>query len=536
MGIEGNWGSRISRRRFLTGAAAVGCGIVGAGALGRPGFARAPGTVRERPRITHGVQSGDVTARRGIVWARADRPSRMVVEVSLDESFARSWYVPGPVATGATDYTARGQLTQLLPDQEVFYRVHFQDLDDPGVSGEPVAGYFRAAPAPGRDVDFVWSGDTAGQGWGINPELGGMRIYETMRSVRPDFFIHSGDTIYADDPIEASVELPGGGTWRNVVTEEKSKVAETLAEFRGNHKYNLLDENVLAFNASVPILAQWDDHETTNNWYPGELLDDPAYTVKDADLLAARGRQAFHEFVPLRGQSPEEGRIHRVVNYGPSLDVFFLDMRAHRGPNTTNDQPAPGPETAILGPRQVEWLQRALLDSKATWKVIASDMPIGLIVADDEIDEKTTFEAVAQGNGPVRGREFEISDVLSFIRRYAVRNVVWLTADVHYTAAHYYDPNKARFGDFDPFWEFVSGPLNSGTFGPNDLDDTFGPQVRYQKAPRDPDQLPDTGLPPSPGTQFFGHVTIAGDTGVMTVRLKDSSGATLYSVDLDPAR
>jgi phosphodiesterase/alkaline phosphatase D-like protein len=34
-----------------------------------------------------------------------------------------------------------------------------------------------------------------------------------------------------------------------------------------------------------------------------------------------------------------------------------------------------------------------------------------------------------------------------------------LTADVHYTAAHYFDPNKAAFQDFDPFWEFVSGPI-----------------------------------------------------------------------------
>ena len=60
---------------------------------------------------------------------------------------------------------------------------------------------------------------------------------------------------------------------------------------------------------------------------------------------------------------------------------------------------------------------------------------------------------------------------------------MWLTADVHYTAAHYYDPNKAQFQDFEPFWEFVSGPLHAGTFGPDALDNTFGPQLRYVKAP-----------------------------------------------------
>ena len=60
------------------------------------------------------------------------------------------------------------------------------------------------------------------------------------------------------------------------------------------------------------------------------------------------------------------------------------------------------------------------------------------------------------------GRELEIADVLSFIKRAGVRNTMWVTADVHYTAAHYYDPGKAVFQDFEPFWEFVSGPLHAG--------------------------------------------------------------------------
>ena len=55
--------------------------------------------------------------------------------------------------------------------------------------------------------------------------------------------------------------------WRNLVTEEKSKVAETLDEFRGNYRYNLLDEHVRRFNAEVPQYVQWDDHEVTNNWF-----------------------------------------------------------------------------------------------------------------------------------------------------------------------------------------------------------------------------------------------------------------------------
>jgi hypothetical protein len=109
-------------------------------------------------------------------------------------------------------------------------------------------------PVRRRDgVRFVWSGDLAGQGWGINPDLGGYRIYDAMGALDPDFFLCSGDNIYADGPIPSTAALPDGGTWRNVTTEEKSKVAETLAEFRGNFRYNLLDENLRRFNAQVLV-------------------------------------------------------------------------------------------------------------------------------------------------------------------------------------------------------------------------------------------------------------------------------------------
>ena len=51
---------------------------------------------------------------------------------------------------------------------------------------------------------------------------------------------------------------------------------------------------------------------------------------------------------------------------------------------------------------------------------------------------------------------------------------------MHYTAAHHYDPNRAVFQDFDPFWEFVSGPIHAGTWGPGELDNTFGPKALFQ--------------------------------------------------------
>ena len=172
------------------------------------------------------------------------------------------------------------------------------------------------------------------------------------------------------------------------------------------------------------------------------------------------------------------------------------------------------------------WLKEALQDSEATWKVIASDMPIGLVIPDEE----TTFEGIGNDESAVRDREREIADLLSFIKSENIANVVWFTADVHYTAAHHYHPDRAQFDDFRPFWEFVSGPLNAGTFGPNELDDTFGPDVVYQKTPEEGQ----SNLSPREGLQFFGQVDIDSDGESMIVRLKDLDGTVLYKEELMP--
>jgi alkaline phosphatase D len=480
-----------------------------------------------RPQTAQGVQIGDVTAGRAILWSRSDRPARMIVEYSTTESFRDLRTITGPHAIEATDFTARVDLTGLPPDQQIFYRVLFRSLIDGKTLSAPAAGHFRTAPETARNIRFLWSGDTVGQGWGINPDRGGMRIYETMRQRQPNFFIHSGDTIYADQPVPAEVKLPDGSIWRNLTTEAKSKPAETLDEFRGAYLYNFLDENVRRFNAEVPQIWQWDDHEVMNNWSPGKDLGG-----KSIHLLAARAIRAFLEYSPLRHSPDETERIYRKISYGPLLDVFVIDMRSYRGPNTYNRQEQESEETRYLGKPQLEWLIEGLAGSRATWKVIASDMPLSLIVGDGKDPQgRPRFENSANGDGPPLGRELEIGHVLQSIKRRSVKNIVWLTADTHYTAAHFYDPAKAQFTDFGPFWEFVSGPLNAGTFGPSPADNTFGIQVVYSKAP----EKGQSNLPPSAGLQFFGEVEIDGKTREMTVTLRDLTGAPLFKQHLNPS-
>ncbi len=486
---------------------------------------------RVRPQLPSGLQFGDVTADRAIVWARSDRPARLWIEYATTQSFANAVRVRGPLALEVTDHVARLDLHGLPAGQQMFVRATFEDATNDRALSEPVVGSFRSMPTAPRNLRFVWSGDTAGQGFGINPDFGGMRIYEAMRKVQPDFFLHSGDTIYADGPIAAEAKVEGDAVWKNIVTEEVSKVAETLNEFRGRYRYNLMDENVRRFSAEVPQVWQWDDHEVANNWSPSkDLSGDARYSEKSVPLLVARATRAYLEYAPMRWHDQdEEERVYRKIAYGPLLEVFVLDMRSYRGPNTHNRQTEQNSETTYLGRAQMDWLERETRASKAIWKVIASDMPLGLVVPDGKDRQgQDKFENSANGDGPVLGREHEIAQVLNALKN--VENVVWLTADVHYCAAHHYDPSRAQFNDFKPFWEFVAGPLNAGSFGPNALDNTFGPEVIYQNAPKAQNTSPLAGL------QFFGQVDIDAATREFKVTLKDLNGRAVFERSLAPER
>jgi alkaline phosphatase D len=540
--------TNISRRSIVKGALAAAGAVAAtaapAAAANRP--AAIP-LVRNRLTLPSGISTGDVTSNSAVLWSRASGTGRLLATLRTTDAegnvlrgkgaFER--VLRGGWATEATDFTAKINAQSLPAGSRFDLTLQFEDesgqLSDAGrgsfttASGPGAAG---RTPGPGGQVprrqSFVWTGDTAGQGWGINEEIGGMLGYRAMHATRPDFFIHAGDTVYADGPIAEQVTEPDGRIWRNLVTEEVTKVAETLNEYRGRHRYNMMDRNIRAMYAEVPVIAQWDDHETTNNWYPGEIIDDARYTERRVDVLAARGRQAWQEYMPIadpramqRGTGFEPARIYRKIERGPQLDVFALDMRTYKGTNTPGLEEHP---TSILGEEQLQWLIREVTRSKATWKVISSDLPLGIIVPDGAAQESI---ANANDGGPL-GRELELARLLRAFKQNNVKNIVWVTADVHYCAAHHYSPERAAFKDFNPFWEFVAGPINAGSFGPNKMDGTFGPRVEFVKSGAFANQSPRTGE-----NQFFGHVDLD-ENDVFTVSLRDANGTVLWSKDLRP--
>ncbi len=489
------------------------------------------------PEIKNGVMSGDVDVQRAIFWSKTNLSALPVLEWADNPEFRHSRRQAGALTQARHDYCSHIDIAGLPAGQTIYYRFHFENVENrrARVSSSTASLSLPERGKASRNLRFCFSGDEAGQGWGINPEFGGYRIYQTMAKFKPDFFIHSGDQIYADGPLQESVTLDDGSLWRNIVTPAKAKVAETLDEFRGNFSYNQLDQARRDFAASVPFLVQWDDHEVRNNWFPDQRIGEPDHRYqqqREINQLAAYAKQAMFEYSPMRAHAHDPERVYRQFHYGPLLDVFMLDERSYRGKNNPNLQTEINQDSVFLGSAQTRWLKHALLNSKATWKVIASDMPISVVVKDFNKDVPAGWmEAWANGDhGQPLGRERELAELLRFIKQHKIHNLVWVTADVHYAAANHFHPDRAAFKDFLPFWEFIGGPLNAGTFAPPEQDLSFGPEVKFCSVANDLK----ANRSPKDGLQFFGLAEIDAKTKVMRVSLHNLAGAALYNIELEP--
>lgn len=494
---------RFTRRSFLLGASS---------AAFAPSVAWADDKERFNPRS---IAVGDVGARHATFWCRARRDGRMRLQIAENPEFSNPRELWGPFTGADSDFTARTLVDELPVNTRLYWRAM---VDHWGVPSEWMVGSFRTA-GPDRDVRFAWGGDTGGQGYGIDDTRGGMRIFEAIRTHKPDFLIHCGDLAYADQPFKKRVALHDGQTWHNVVTPETGKVSETLPELRGRFRYNHIDDNFRNMLTEVPVLHMWDDHEVYNNFWPGKPIHDIRYRATNTNQLIGPAKRAFFEYTPIDGD-----RIWRNVKYGPLLEVFLLDTRSERAANSENHQKTYGPDCHWLGPQQRDWLKAGLKDSTSLWKVIACDMPLGIRSG----GAKKGSDNASNGNGVPLGRELEIADILSFMKQNGVRNVVWLTADLHYATCTRYHPDEAVFKDFDPFWEFMAGPLNAGTGMHHPLDDTFGAKTEWISIPED---LP-RHAPPTDGYQFYGIVEISSATRSFTVRFFNADAKELHSMVL----
>ena len=323
------------------------------------------------------------------IWVCCDTAVTVRVQYTAGEGWTAGVLSEAVELLKANGYTAAIPLQGLTPDTHYRYRV--TDSDGIPRDADFTGGSFRTAPAVNRDFSFVFSGDTHAA---HRPFM----LFDLMAEKKPDFFVHLGDTVYADRP--------------------RRQFRATIDHYRAKHREIRGDSHLQQFLAAVPTFAIWDDHEVENDFIGGN----PAIPL---------GRKVFREFWPIRNESGEDPTIlYRRFKWTPACEFFVLDTRQYRD----QGERGPGIGKTLLGARQLTWLKAGLKASSAKFKFICSSVPFH----QNGIDKWGGFKAERQ-------------DLVDFVRRHGIRNVVILSADLHAAA----DLSDDRTG----LTEFLVGPI-----------------------------------------------------------------------------
>jgi alkaline phosphatase D len=329
-------------------AAPVGC----AGALVAPD---------SRTGLSLGYVAGDVTEDSAVVWVRAEPGSKVALHYGFEPTLCNYTAVSALAADAATDHSVSFHLTQLAPATEIYYRAAVA-----GKQAGPI-GRFVTAPRPedNRRVVFCFSGDT-------RESYKPFSVMSAVRAQSPDFFLHLGDTIYAD----------------------RNGAATTLPQFWAKYRTNRDDADTQLLYSTTSVYVTWDDHEVADNYLPGHPL-------------AGVGHKAFLDYWPIRRDPREPQRIYRSFRWGKALELFILDARQYR-------DPARG---TMLGGAQKSWLMEGLSRSSAIFKFVATSVTM-------------------EGGGRDRwdGYPKERAEILHYIKSKKISGVMFLSADLHYAA------------------------------------------------------------------------------------------------------
>jgi len=416
-GHDRHWLTR--RRQLLATASAVGA------MAGCTGVAETDEGTRDPFGFYNGLKIGAVTAESAIVWTRLTRdvPNRggraqnvwhprvegdvqlsVWPEDRLDElkRFEQR-------AEDERDTTVQFRLTDLEPSTE--YNLLLWGRPDGTETTVELTGSFRTAPDASTPAPVSF-GVVSCQAWRFR-DVGsdGFRTYDTLDRMDPDFFVHTGDIVYYDQ---------GDLLGRSVRNARK--------HWRRTYSLPLLTE----FHNDTPSYFLKDDHDITDDdCWPGQRY---------GDLTFEEGVSIFKEHNPT-GEVP-----YRTVRWGEDLQIWLLELREFRSPNTMPD----GPEKTILGERQLRWLQETIDRSDASFRVIISP---SIFVGPDREGKNDNHANEGFSHEGQLLREF-----------FAERDVIVVGGDRHWQ----YVSVDQETG----LWEFGSGALargREGGWGPNDV-------------------------------------------------------------------
>ncbi|QIB64850.1 alkaline phosphatase D family protein [Kineobactrum salinum] len=371
---------RLTRRRALAGLST---------ALVLPLTGRAgPATAKEREtaRFSHGVASGDPDHQSIVLWTRlsaTDSDLNVHWQVARDDAF-QQLAAQGTSTTGPErDFTVKVVAQGLEPGQQYFYRFR---------SGEYLSPIGRSRTLPDGHVESLGLAIASCS----NYPFGYFNAYEAIAlDPQVELVLHLGDYLYEYGP-----DGYGAATGTRLGRQHHpEREIVSLTDYRQRHAQYKSDPQSQLMHAAHPLLAIWDDHESTNNPWLGGAENHQPDTEGEWALRRAASLQAYYEWMPIREPEPGRSRADywRHFRFGDLASLITLETR-HSGrsqqidydiqtlPSMTAadaqhflDEVVGDPSRRMLSAEMEQFLAQALRASKQTgepWRLIGNQIPM----------------------------------------------------------------------------------------------------------------------------------------------------------------
>ncbi len=328
--------------------------------------------------LIHGPMVGDITDSGAKFWIRTAGPAEFRVELMEIVYGGEPKKIKSPTVqtTAESDFTAVAEVKGLSPNS-----IYACDVVG-NLTGAKKRAFskslrgFRTFPPAGKGGRFSV---VFGGGAGYTPKY--ERMWNTIGSHDPIAMLLLGDNVYIDAPKDPARQRycyyrrQSRPEWRKLV-------------------------------AATGVYAIWDDHDFgTNDCSGGPKIDSPPWKRKVWNVFR-------HNWVnPSYGGGRERPGCWFSFNIG-DVEFFMLDCRYYR------DDKANPPD--MLGDVQEAWLKKQLNASRATFKVIASSVPMAE-------GTKPGWGGRDTWDGFVKQRE----RIFSFIEENAISGVFIISADRH---------------------------------------------------------------------------------------------------------
>ncbi|MED5390015.1 MAG: alkaline phosphatase D family protein [Pseudomonadota bacterium] len=437
----------------------------------------------------HGVASGDPLSDRVILWTRVtpdladggDVP--VTVTVASDPAMQLIVATYTATASAVADYCVKVDADGLQADRWYYYQFSVGDQVSP-------VGRTRTFPASDHFIDRARFAVVSCS----NYPYGFFSVYRAVANHADlDFVLHLGDYIYEY----------GAGEYGDFPERDPQPPHEmvTLSDYRQRHAQYKTDQDLQAVHQQFPMIAVWDDHESTNDSYRDGAENHQPLTEGDWQERKAIAQQAYFEWLPIRPREPGNvSVIYRRFQFGDLLDLTMLDTRLEGRDEQLAvplDPQRNSEDRHLISAEQMDFLLDSLSQSTSQWRFIGQQVMFAQLniaelpsLSEDQAQLRGNLSAINMDQWD--GYAADRLTILNHIDDNNIDNVMILTGDIHTSWANEIYRNPASLlGDlFDKplAAEFVTPAVTSPGF-PDGAAELAGvlipvvnPHIRYVEA------------------------------------------------------